>query len=133
DRFAGVLGVAGVDGIGVPANLADDGFGLTLAVHMAALAAVDAYARGATPPTDPTGLVIYLLDREREHWRRLHTIPHPGEEGEDPAHLATPPQVMARVVYLATLTRPVGHEAGRMVLTRTRPGSGHTVTIDEIL
>ena len=133
DRFGELLGVAGVDRIPVPSALADDGFGLTLAVHMAALAAVDALARGTSAPDDQIGLAIYLLNREREHWRALHALPRVSGSEPDVAHLGTPPIVMARTVYLATLTRAVGHEAGREVVVRGGPAVDADVSVDEIL
>lgn len=59
-----MLGVPGAHQVPRPPNLAEDAFGLVLAVHMAALAAVDAHARGGQAPADPAALSAYLLDRE---------------------------------------------------------------------
>ena len=131
DRFAEVLGVADTALIEPPDALAGDNFGLTLSVHMAALVAVDAVSRGAEPPKDPTGMVIYLLDREREHWWRLHALGNRHDGELDLAGVTTPPAVMARIVYLATLTRPLSYEAARDVVTRTRPSAEPAV--DEAL
>lgn len=65
--------------------------GLTLAVHVAALVAVDTYVTGGAvrpPPGDIEGLTIYLLDREHLHWARLSA------SGEH--HFRTTPAVMNR-------------------------------------
>ncbi len=118
DRFAEVLAVPGAGRLEAPRGLDGPEFGLILTVHMAALVAVDAFARGVTPPADPTGLAIYLLDRERKHWRRLHDLPARRDNERDEAHLATPPRVMARAVYLSILTRPVDRSLGLGLVTR---------------
>lgn len=81
-----------------PTQLAQPDFGLTLTVHMAALVAVDALARGHQAPTDPAALSVYLLNREHGHWRRLHESRAEGTEFEPP------PSVMARVVFARILT-----------------------------
>jgi tetratricopeptide (TPR) repeat protein len=86
-----------------------DAYGLVLTVHMAALAAVDAYRRGQVPPADAAGLSGYLLDRERDHWTVLHAT----------GRVTTSPTVMGHTVYTATLTRAVGHEDGVAALGRT--------------
>ncbi|MGC9669438.1 tetratricopeptide repeat protein [Planosporangium sp. 12N6] len=127
DSFAEIFDIDEADTIDPPTNLTDEAFGLTLTIHMAALAAVDARHRGATPPEDGTGLATYLLGREREYWRRLHALP-----ADDPAHVGTTPEVLARAVYLGTLTRPVTYDTGRAVLARTRPHPDETA-VDRIL
>ncbi|WP_086561387.1 tetratricopeptide repeat protein [Streptomyces africanus] len=71
-------------------------FGLTLAVHMAALVAVDARAGGRRAPQDLAGLTVYLLDREQLTWTLLHD-----KRGQ--ARIATPPAVMNRTVFAASL------------------------------
>ncbi|PPK65037.1 tetratricopeptide repeat protein [Actinokineospora auranticolor] len=70
-------------------------FGLTLAVHMTALVAVDAHAASRTPPADLAGTTAYLLDREHLHWHLMH-------ERRD--GYRTTPEAMHRVVFTATLT-----------------------------
>ena len=50
----------------------DPEFGLTLAVHMAALAMVDALATGQRPPRNMADLTMYLLNREQLRWARLY-------------------------------------------------------------
>lgn len=88
----------------LPPPLPLDGaeFGLTLAVHLAALVAVDAHARGLAAPSDPAGLTVYLLDREHNHWQLLYGDPDydltPGER-----RYRTPPAEMNRAVYTAAL------------------------------
>lgn len=95
-------------------------FGLTLAVHMAALVAVDAHATGETPPADLAGLTIYLLDRENQHW------------ASRPA--STPPRVMNRTVYTAALTGAVTHRSGVALLGQAAvPGDPEQVLADHAL
>ena len=55
-----------------PIPLDDPEAGLTLALHMAALVAVDAFVTGQRPARDMAGLTLYLLDREQLHWARLY-------------------------------------------------------------
>ncbi|MDX3866847.1 tetratricopeptide repeat protein, partial [Streptomyces europaeiscabiei] len=100
--------------IGVPDDLTDQVFGLTLTVHMRALVDVDAASRGKTPPTGSgqASLSSYLLDREHDHWRSFH------HQGSGP--LRTPEQTMGRAVYVATLTGPLPPADAAAALTRTR-------------
>lgn len=97
DHFASVYGLAEPAKVRPPASLADPVFGLTLALHMAALVAVDARARNVRPPSDMAAMSGYLLDRERAHWARLH------ENRVDGLDYQTPPSLMGRVVFIATL------------------------------
>jgi tetratricopeptide (TPR) repeat protein len=113
DRFADVLHVPDPHRIPSPADLGQDAYGLVLTLHMAALAAVDAAAHATSAPTDPAGLSVYLLGREREHWTAVH------HHGQGP--IATPPRVMARTVYTATLVGPLDHRTAVEVLRRTDP------------
>jgi tetratricopeptide (TPR) repeat protein len=114
DRFAepDLYHLSGT-GVEWPPGLdSDDAYGQVLTVHMAALAAVDAAARGSVPPDDPDGLSSYLLAREWEHWRLLHATKfHSG--------YTTAPDVMARTVYTAILTRAHSYEAGIALLDQT--------------
>ena len=110
DRFAELLGVDQPARIQPPPSLTDETYGLVLALHMAALVAVDAHRRGQRLPTDPEGLAAYLLDREYMNWRRLYDSRTRGEE------FRTPPSVMARTVFTAVLTGPARHRAGTKVL-----------------
>ncbi len=117
DRFAAVLGVSGVHRIPCPANLAEDAFGLVLAVHMAALAAVDAHTRGQQAPTDPVALSAYLLDREFAYWQRLCSA----------GRVSIRPATMARTVFTATLTRPLSYRQAVGVLERVGvPAAGES-------
>ncbi|MGH4010806.1 MAG: tetratricopeptide repeat protein [Pseudonocardiaceae bacterium] len=116
DRFAELLRVGSPGQIPPPARIGDEAFGLVLTVHMAALAAVDAHARGDTPPVDPAALSAYLLHRERDHWQHLYDNDH---------RIHTPASTMARAVFTAILTRPLSHPAGVTALTQvgiTDPG-----------
>jgi tetratricopeptide (TPR) repeat protein len=109
--FAAAMQISGADGLAHPPGLhTDDSFAQILAVHMAALGAVDAHHRGSTAPTDPQTLSIYLLNREVAHWHEIHT------RTDDPRR--TDPETMARAVYVATLTGPLPHPDARDVLSR---------------
>ncbi|MFI9162514.1 tetratricopeptide repeat protein [Kitasatospora aureofaciens] len=113
DSFGAALDLQDPAGLGVPAELDDPQFALTLAVHMKALVDVDAARRGVTPPSgrDQAALSSYLLDREHDHWRSSHDGPH--------APLRTSEGVLRRAVYLATLTRPLPSEVAVQSLVRT--------------
>lgn len=102
-------------------DLARPDFGLTLAVHMAALTAVDARAGGREPPAGLAGMTAYLLDREHENWRR------PSEHDTDDtggASTAGPEDDdrraldLARTVFTAVLTGPMRRDAARPLLDR---------------
>lgn len=112
DAFAGHYRISDPSVIQPPRTLGDADFGLTLTVHMAALAAVDAAARGVAAPTDMAGLTAYLLDRERQHWTRLYENHAEGPE------FGTAPATMGRAVFAAALTGAVSHSEGTAILTR---------------
>ncbi|MGK5682410.1 tetratricopeptide repeat protein [Actinoplanes sp. URMC 104] len=105
EGFAAALGLAPA-AWPVP-DLAGDGFRPILAVHMAALAGVDAIGRGQTPPIQPGAVSAYLLRREQTYWRELYA------RAETP--IQTSPEKMHRIVIAATLTgsqpRSVAHQA----------------------
>ncbi|WP_329377597.1 tetratricopeptide repeat protein [Streptomyces sp. NBC_01716] len=107
DAFAARYGLAAPETVGPPVPLVGPEFGLTLTVHMAALAAVDAHRDGRHPPTDAAGLTTYLLDREHRHWARL---------SDTPGH-QTPPGVMNRAVFAAALTGAVERPTGTVAVT----------------
>ncbi|MFY1585413.1 tetratricopeptide repeat protein [Micromonospora sp. WMMD734] len=108
-RFAAVLGIAApVEGWPVP-DLTAGRFGQVLAVHMAALAEVDAARRGEVLPGGPDAVSSYLLGREQAYWQQLHT------RAEAPVQ--TPPEVMHRVVVAATLTGARPRSVARHALT----------------
>ncbi|MEU2358947.1 tetratricopeptide repeat protein [Streptomyces misionensis] len=114
DSFAAHYGVPAA-GIGPLGPLTHPDFGLTLAVHMAALVAVDAHAAGRRPPADTAGLTVYLLDREHLHWERLYgDATHALTPSEQT--YATPPAVMRQTVFVAALTGPLSRPAGTGVL-----------------
>ncbi|MEU0955402.1 tetratricopeptide repeat protein [Streptomyces niveus] len=120
DSFAARYGLAAPAGVAAPGPLEHPDFGLTLAVHVAALVAVDAYATGRRPPSDMAGLTIYLLDREHLHWAHLygdadHEL-HPAERT-----FSTPPQVMNRTVFTAALTGSLEPFVGTDVLSALHP------------
>ncbi|MGW7460115.1 tetratricopeptide repeat protein [Streptomyces sp. NPDC054797] len=99
-------------------SLADPAFGLTLTVHMAALVAVDAHVHGRTAPRDPAGMSAYLLEREHENWRRLY------ENGAAGLDFRTPPDDMASVAFVATLTGASTWEAAATALERAGVADG---------
>ncbi|MFI6082821.1 tetratricopeptide repeat protein [Streptomyces sp. NPDC051217] len=107
DAFAARYGLPAPETVGPPVPLAGPEFGLTLTVHMAALAAVDAHRDGRHPPTDAAGLTTYLLDREQRHWARL---------SDTPGH-RTPPAIMNRAVFAAALTGAVERPTGTVAVT----------------
>ncbi|MER7767040.1 tetratricopeptide repeat protein [Kitasatospora sp. NPDC096140] len=118
DAFAAVYRLPDAAAVRPPLALHGTEFGLTLAVHMAALVAVDARATGSAPPADRSGLTMYLLDRERLHWARLYG--DGANAGQDGNGFRTPPEVMNRAVYAAVLTGTLSRAAGTAVLDRLR-------------
>jgi len=92
-------------------DLTGDGFAQILAVHMVALATVDATRHGHTPPVRADMVSAYLLRREQAYWQHLHT--------RTEAPIATPPEVMHRAVLTATLTGTQPRPAARQVLADT--------------
>lgn len=104
----------------VPAQLGRSDFGLTLAVHMAALVAVDASATGREAPTDLTGMTAYLLDREQDNWRQVRA---------DRSGRAVPTTIDAgpgRAAFTAVLTGSMRREQAETLLHRLMPGSDAT-------
>ena len=99
-------GIAPPDGLELPE------FGLVLALHMAALVAVDTYARGVRSPREMDGITGYLLGRERVHWTRRWENRLEGVDHQ------TPPGVMGQAVFAATLTGAVDYEDGVAALGR---------------
>ncbi|MFJ4530664.1 ATP-binding protein [Streptomyces nigrescens] len=93
DCFAARYGVPDPAVIAQPKDLERPEFGLVLAVHMAALVAVDAHVRGERAPDDLAGLSAYLLNRERRHWTRLW------ENRLEGLDFSTAPSDMNRVVF----------------------------------
>ncbi len=94
-----------------PDGLADNEvYGVALTVHMATLAAVDAYLHAETVPDDPGRLSEYLLGRELGHWQalRAHSRELPTVDA----------QTMSRTVFAASLAGPLGHAEGVAVVER---------------
>ncbi|WP_125788139.1 tetratricopeptide repeat protein [Amycolatopsis sp. WAC 01375] len=104
------------DAIAPPGPLRHPDFGLTLAVQMAALVAVDAEAHGRTAPANMVGLTAYLLNREHENWRQLY------ENAEAGLDFRTSDTVMARTVFTAILTGSTHLQAAQSVLNELMPG-----------
>ncbi|MFC7547769.1 tetratricopeptide repeat protein [Plantactinospora sp. GCM10030261] len=101
--------------IAAPQALRTAAFGLTLAVHMAALVAVDAAARGRPSPSDMVGLSAYLLDREYENWRQLY------ENADRGLDYHTSETDMARAVFTAILTGSTTRPTAERILARLMP------------
>lgn len=113
DSFAEVLGAdaAGVEPAG---SLTDEAYRSVLTILMAALAAVDACDRDRTPPTHPGALASYLLDRETDHWAGMHSG----------GAIESPTNVLARIVFVATLTGSMSYAEGYDALRTARLASG---------
>ncbi|MEV1328524.1 hypothetical protein AB0J20_02970 [Micromonospora costi] len=129
DCFARHYGISDPTRIGVPDWLERDEFGLTLAVHMAALVAVDHHARIALQPASPEpqapregmmALTAYLLERESLHWNALHGTVDPLAGGR--TAFDTEPRQMRRAVFTAALTGPLGYRDARAALDRVGVG-----------
>jgi len=113
DRFALLLNVANPEYILPPPALeSDDRYSLVLTIHMAALAKVVAHAHRDASPQDAADLSAFLLARERDHWRALHTRRN--------APMRTGPAPMAQVVYTATLTGSLAYDDGLAALQRAQ-------------
>jgi tetratricopeptide (TPR) repeat protein len=120
DSFAAHYGLADTSAVTPPRPLDDPELGLVLAIHMAALVAVDARFGSEPVPENLAGLSCYLLDREFLYWQQLfgdleYEI-NPGERA-----YRTPPADMHRAVYAAALTGPVPRNVGRGVAITARP------------
>ncbi|MET9418320.1 hypothetical protein ABZY03_29840 [Streptomyces klenkii] len=113
DQFAAALEAPGARGVAPPPVVLSrpSGFRSVLAIHMAALAAVDRVRRNpAQALTDldtPAQFSAYLLNRERDHWQTLHAN----------GRVTTPPDALGRAVYTAALTGAVTYQDGRTALT----------------
>lgn len=125
DSFARQYGVADATAMPYPDTLDDDLSGLTLALHMAALAAVDARIRGRNAPGDMAGLTLYLLDREHLHWVNLAdggAEDRPDFAGLGPSpRYSTDPADMNRMVFVATLTGALSRNAATDLAGRLLP------------
>jgi Tfp pilus assembly protein PilF len=117
DSFATHYHIDDADAIGPPAPLDEPDMGLTLAVHIAALVAVDAYVGGRRPPRGMAALTIYLLDREHLQWARLFGD---GSHELDPTDrtFTTPPAVINRIVFAAALTGALDWNVGTALIRR---------------
>ncbi|MGW5265273.1 tetratricopeptide repeat protein, partial [Microbispora sp. NPDC004025] len=121
DRFAELLGVPGAGGVAAPPALErHEAYRLVLSVHMAALAAVLAVERGQVAPGDPVRVSEFLLARERDHWEAMASA-----RRDRP--LATSPEAMGQVVYVATLTGRLGYEDGKAALARAEVESTQAI------
>ena len=111
DCFVAVYGIE-CSGIAPPDGLELPEFGLVLALHMAALVAVDTHAQGVRSPREMDGITGYLLGREHLHWTRRWENRLEGVDHQ------TPPGVMGQTVFAAALTGALDHEDGVAALGR---------------
>lgn len=122
DCFAQALGVRDAHAVSPPEGLsADPEYRQVLAVHMAALAAVDAHRRGRAAPDGAAAVSAYLLARERAHWETLHGN----------ARVRITPHAFGQVVYTAAMTSALSYREALGVLSRIGVGSGEHA--DQIL
>jgi tetratricopeptide (TPR) repeat protein len=119
--FAARYGLPDPIAVDPPAPLTDTAFGLTLAVHVAALVAVDAHVTGQRAPAGMAALTAYLLDREQLHWANLYDSAT-ARTAPDEAAYRTPPREMNRAVFTAALTGATPRAAGTAILDRLHPG-----------
>jgi tetratricopeptide (TPR) repeat protein len=125
ERFGALFGLpAGV--VPAPSALDDPSFELILALHMAALVAVDAHARGEIPPRDPAQLTAYLLRREHAHWTRLFS------RAEHGADFQTPPEIMAQAAFTATIAGAMPQERADALLESLAPAEKWSVAATRI-
>ncbi|WP_433463985.1 tetratricopeptide repeat protein [Spirillospora sp. CA-128828] len=129
DGFADRYGTE-ASAIGPLKTLEHPDFGLVLAVHMAALVAVDAHATGRTPPGDMESLTIYLLDREHLHWANLYNSVAAKLDTVSPTY-RTPPETMNQTVFTAVLTGPQPRPLGLSVLTALQPSTASEQTLTD--
>ncbi|KUM86077.1 MULTISPECIES: ATP-binding protein [Streptomyces] len=98
NAFAARLKVSELEAVNPPPGLlSDPAYSLILTIHMAALAAVDAYHQKTSAPVDPARLSSYLLKRERDHWQNL----------ERRKRLRTDAEALESAVYAASLCGPL--------------------------
>ena len=115
DCFAALYQLPSAAVVPAPGTLNDPEYGLTLAVHMVALVAVDAHVTGKRLPQDMAGLTMYLLDREQLHWARLYGDSTAAPEAVQHPY-RTSPQVMNQAVFTAALTGSVTPSVGAVLL-----------------
>ncbi|MEU7036136.1 tetratricopeptide repeat protein [Streptomyces sp. NPDC046237] len=124
DCFARIYDRPAASRVPPPGSLAGPDFGLTLAVHMAALVAVDGHGSGGAPPPDMARLTTYLLNREHLHWARLYgdadgsSDGGGGSDSGSPRPFRTPPETMKRLVFTAGMTGALPRAGGLAVLER---------------
>jgi tetratricopeptide (TPR) repeat protein len=105
-RFAHLCHLDDAGNLELAGSLDDPAYESVLTVLMAALVRVDAAARGSVAPANPGDLSGYLRDREYAHWAKLREV----------GHTQVAPQVMARVVTVATVIGGLEHPDAQNVL-----------------
>lgn len=127
--FAALYRLGDPSAVAAPSQLSHPDFGLTLAVHMAALVAVDAHVTGRRPAEGAANLALYLLDREHAHWARLFgDTTHELEPAQ--RTYRTAPEVMRRAVFTAALTGPLARSTATTVLSSLGVGPAEQVCGD---
>ncbi|GAA2432111.1 hypothetical protein GCM10010405_13790 [Streptomyces macrosporus] len=130
DGYARLRGHHRPELIGPPTSLNHPDFGLPLAVHMAALVAVDAALRGVAPPRTVEGLTVFLLDREHSHWELRYGQ---GAEGRASAcgRTGIHPSLMKQAVFLACLVGVLPVWDARPLFGRLFPETEASAVIDD--
>ncbi len=122
NHFAAAMNIEPTDWVMPDLDRAE--FTQVLAVHMAALAAVDAHRHGEAPPVRADLISAYLLRREQAYWYDRHTGP------EATAQSPLNAMQMARVVYAATLLGPLTYDAALRVINDSGLGSPARSAVD---
>ncbi|WP_285483893.1 hypothetical protein [Amycolatopsis sp. NBRC 101858] len=124
DCFAKALRLVDVADLRPPVPLDRPDMGSALSLHMAALVAVDAHARGETVDgfAEPGRLSRYLLEREERHWH---------EWIERSRTFTTTPEIMRHAVFTACLTGRLSYSEAKAAVAGFTTGlSPDTVLAD---
>jgi hypothetical protein len=103
----------------MPGGAEDGAYASVLTVHMAALAVVDAHARGDRPPVRAGELSRWLLHRERRYWSVLH--------GEERA------LSMARAAFVAAVTGALSPREGVALVERVGLAAAAGMSAQQVL
>jgi hypothetical protein len=91
-----------------------------LSVELIVLGRVIAQHSGQPEPRDMRAAVEVILEKELRYWSRMYSMEPDG--GQDPHRILVNPGFMARVVYVATLTGPLGYTVAEQVVDLARIG-----------
>ena len=95
--------------------------GPPLSAELIVLARTHANQSGHAVPDQLQAAIEVILEKELRYWARLYGMEDSGA-GEDPHRIHLQLGFMARVVYVATLTGPLGHNEAQLVLRLARIG-----------